>query len=229
MSHNSPVQCITKSFFKEMKNGEIDKTNYVVPPLISTSPLVEKIPISKKTVAQDDKGKITVTSHFLEQAARRISWVQTPLIVAGNGILKEQAKEHLVEFASCLEIPIASTLATKESIPNAHPLWIGAISSPKMHSLYGFDWVDLVIAVGCDTAECSPEYWNPDGDIPILHISSSSATKSPYYQPTLELVGNLPYLLSDLSRRINRQGKGVSYPLELQASSHNVLYDKNQR
>ncbi|MGD1951331.1 MAG: hypothetical protein ACFB14_17010 [Leptolyngbyaceae cyanobacterium] len=160
-------------------------------------------------------------SHLLEQAARRISWVHTPLIVVGSGILQRPLQTQLIEFATRLEIPIASTLAAQESISNTHPLWIGPISSPQIYSCYGFDWADLVIVVGCDAAEYASEYWNPDGDIPILHVGSSSAVESIYYQPTLELVGNISYLLAELLRRSNRQGKRVSYPLELRALNQN--------
>ena len=88
-------------------------------------------------------------------------------------------------------------------------------NSPQTHSRYGFDWADLVITVGCDAVECAPQYWNPDGDIPILHIDSSSAKLSHYYRPNLELIGNLSNLLANLSKLANRDGKEDSYFLEL--------------
>ena len=218
MSYRSSVQCVEPSFSEKVRNEGLDKTcDGSQSHLLSLSTTTEPVSISKKTVARGGEATITVMSHLLEQAARRISWVHTPLIVAGSGILQRPLQTQFIEFATRLEIPITSTLAAQESIPNAHPLWIGPISSPQIYSRYGFDWADLVIVVGCDAAGYASEYWNPDGDIPILHVGSSSAVKSVYYQPTLELVGNISYLLAELLRRSNRQGKGVSYPLELRA------------
>lgn len=218
MSRRSTAQCPPALFSENTAKSGTTKTNYSLQSHVSpVSTIAGTLPVAKNTFTQGSEEITNVTSHLLKQAARRISWVHTPLIVAGSDTLKRKVRKNLIEFATCLEIPIASTTAAKESISNAHPLWLGTISSPQVYSCYGFDWADLVIVVGCNATECASEYWNPDGDIPILHISSSSAIKSAHYQPTLELVGNLSYLLEDLSRRSNRQGKRVSYPLELRA------------
>lgn len=223
MSYSSQVQCVVPPLPEKATNEGLTKPSYGAQPHLMPTTIPDKAIMSKKTDARGGKEVANVTSHLLEQVARRISRVHTPLIIAGSGILQKRTTASLVEFAARLEIPVSSTVAAMGSIPNTHPLWIGPINSPEIYSRYGFDWVDLVIAVGCDLVECAPEYWNPDGDIPILHISTSSATKNAYYHPTLELVGNLSYLLSDLSRRTNRQGKGVAYPLELRKLNQNTL------
>ncbi|MEO0434633.1 MAG: hypothetical protein AAF151_23360, partial [Cyanobacteria bacterium J06656_5] len=172
--------------------------------------------MDEKTFAQDieDRNR-DLAPQLLEQAAKRISWVNTPVILAGDGVTQTRVRDALMDFATRLRIPIVNTLMAKGSIPNSHPLFLGTINSPQTHSRYGFDWADLVITVGCDAVECAPQYWNPDGDIPILHIDNSSAKLSHYYQPNLELIGNLSNLLAKLSTLANRDGKQDSYFLEL--------------
>lgn len=211
MSHSSPVQCLTYPLSEKLKNKELAKTDYGSKshmPFVST--MTEPAPMSQKTVASGAEITTTAT-HLLDQAARRISWANSPLIVAGSGILHKSVEQQFVEFATCLEIPIISTVAAQSIGPKARPLWRGTISSPKIHHLYGFDWASLVITVGCDAEDCLPEFWNPDGDIPILHIDSSSAIKNAYYWPTLELVGNLTFMLKTLLRHSHRQGQAGAY------------------
>ena len=215
MPYKSQVQCAPVSLLRDVEN-----TKYLS--LSHHRRLREMTPVmsvDKKTFAQDVDRNKNLAPQLLEQAARRISWVNTPVILAGDGVTQTRVGDDLIDFATRLRIPIANTLMAKGSIPDSHPLFLGTINSPQTHNRYGFDWADLVITVGCDAVECAPQYWNPDGDIPILHIDNSSAKLSHYYQPNLELIGNLSNLLAKLSTLATRDGKQDSYFLELCASN----------
>ncbi|MEM9905040.1 MAG: thiamine pyrophosphate-binding protein [Cyanobacteria bacterium P01_D01_bin.44] len=172
---------------------------------------------SKSPLEQGMRGNANPAPKMLAQAAKRISWVHTPLILVGSGAIQAQVRDTLIEFATQLEVPVVNTVMAKGIIPETHPLSLGTIASPQNHRHYGIDWADLVITVGCNATECAPQYWNPDGDIPIIHIDNSSAEVNRHYQPNLELVGNLSNLLASLLQQVDRQGKLDTYPLELRA------------
>ena len=219
MPYKNQVQCVPVSLLRD-----VEHTKYLS--LSHHRRLPEMTPVmsmDKKTFAQDIDRNKNLASQLLEQAARRISWVNTPVILAGDGVTQTSVRDELIDFATRLRIPIAKTLMAEGSNPDSHPLFLGTVNSPQALSLYGFDWADLVITVGCDAVECAPQYWNPDGDIPILHIDNSSAKLSHYYQPNLELIGNPSNLLSNLSKLANRDGKQDSYSLELCALNSDKL------
>ncbi len=151
------------------------------------------------------KKKVIPNAKRLGQAANWISRVDNPIILAGSGAIQTGVRNQVMKLATQLEIPVANTLMAKGVIPEGHPLSVGTVTSSKQSSRYGFDWADLVITVGCHATECTPQAWNPDGDIPTLHIGPSPAEVTPHYHPTLELVGGLPETLAALLNRTNRQ------------------------
>jgi acetolactate synthase-1/2/3 large subunit len=59
------------------------------------------------------------------------------------------------------------------------------------HVLTGFDRSDLVVSVGYDLVEYAPSRWNPDGRKRIIHIDTQPAEVDAYYQPEVELVGDI--------------------------------------
>ena len=87
------------------------------------------------------------------------------------------------------------------------------MDAPHAHDSKGFDWADLVIAIGCSAAEAHPHYWNPDGDLPIFHINTLPAEVNDHYAPQTELVGDLSRILLLLMKWTDRQTKPNPYLL----------------
>ena len=58
---------------------------------------------------------------------------------------------------------------------------------------------DLVICVGYDLVEWPPAAWNPDGDVSIICIDTTTPAIDAHYVPEVELIG-------DLSRTLNQLG-----------------------
>lgn len=175
------------------------------------------MPTSEIPLNYGMRGKTTSFLPTFEQATTWISRVYNPLILVGGGAIQANVRDELIEFATQLEIPVINTVRAKGIIPETHPLSLGTVDLSQACSRYGFDWADLVITVGCKALECSPQYWNPDGDIPILHIGAAAAEINRHYHPHVELVGDLSDLLSGLLKQINRRGELAAFPLKPRA------------
>jgi acetolactate synthase-1/2/3 large subunit len=85
----------------------------------------------------------------LEQAIELINSAERPVILAGQGVLKSEASQLLLEFAEKTGIPVACTLLGLGGFPATHPLSLG------MMGMHGEAWVnssiqqaDLLIALG---------------------------------------------------------------------------------
>src|SRR6266403_3113638 len=63
----------------------------------------------------------------IEQAAKIISGAKHPVILAGNGVVRQGAAEALVTFAEMLRIPVANTFMAKGVIPFSNELSLGTI------------------------------------------------------------------------------------------------------
>lgn len=137
----------------------------------------------------------------LEQAAQIISEAAFPLILAGNGVIRAQACEALVECAVKLNIPVATTFMAKGVIPDAHPLSLGTVGlQARDYVSCGFDRADVIICVGYDLVEYPPSLWHKTRNRKILHIDSRPAEVDSNYIVAAGLIGDFSVTLRALAR-----------------------------
>ena len=115
-----------------------------------------------------------------------------PLVLAGNGVLRQNAAQALRDLANGLHLPVAATFMGKGALDDRSHLSLMAVGlQARDHVLTGFDRSDLVVSVGYDLVEYAPSRWNPDGRKRIIHIDTQPAEVDAYYQPEVELVGDI--------------------------------------
>jgi acetolactate synthase-1/2/3 large subunit len=180
---------------------------------------IAAMPVEGEPLRTDHREKSYASYHCLNKAAVHIANANNPLILVGNGAIRDQASEALTEFATRLNIPVANTFMGKGVIPYTHPLalWSAGLQKRDFISC-AFDQADLVIAVGYDLIEYSPKKWNPDGTIPIIHIGSLAAEIDSSYIPVVEVVGDISDSLNEILRRADRTGKPEPHIAEVRAN-----------
>jgi acetolactate synthase-1/2/3 large subunit len=88
------------------------------------------------------------------QAAER------PVIVAGGGVRASGGKRELVALAEALQIPVATSLNGKDSIPGTHPLSVGVVGSYSRESANRVvNQADLVCFIGTETGGMTTHFW----------------------------------------------------------------------
>jgi acetolactate synthase-1/2/3 large subunit len=128
----------------------------------------------------------------LEKAVERIKQSKKPFIIAGNGVIRQQASEALRKFAEALGIPVTNTFMAKGVMPPDHPLNMYTVGlQMKDYVLCGIHEADLIITVGYDFVEYLPIYWNEHNPKPIIHIDTQPAEVDKHYPVAVELVGNI--------------------------------------
>ncbi len=185
--------------------------------------LPENIAAMSTSVSQplkrDHREMVYASFRSFNAAAVTISKAKNPIILAGNGTIRAHASEALTEFATQLNIPVVNTFMGKGVIPYTHPLSLWTMGLQlRDHITCAFEETDLVIAVGYDLVEFSPKKWNPDGKIPIIHVSETPAEIDSSYIPVVEVVGNISDSLNEIVKRADRQGKPAPHAASLRSS-----------
>ncbi|WP_040484705.1 acetolactate synthase large subunit [Lyngbya aestuarii] len=167
---------------------------------------------------RDKREKVYSAYHSMNEAAVAISKAKNPIILVGNGALRANASDALTEFATQLNIPVVNTFMGKGAIPYTHPLSLWTTGLQKRDYIScAFEKSDLVIAIGYDLIEYSPKKWNPEGTIPIIHISATPSEVDSSYIPIAEIVGDISDSLNEILRRSDRTGKPEPYGLKLRS------------
>jgi len=142
----------------------------------------------------------------VEQAALLIEKAARPVILAGNGVIRNGSSAELTQFAERLHIPVVTTVMGKGAIPWTSPMSLLTIGIlPRDHELAGLDDSDLVICVGYDFVEYDPRSWNARGDRRIIHVDALPAEISAQYLPEVEVIGEIRESLQTLGQRIARE------------------------
>ncbi|PZO17099.1 MAG: acetolactate synthase large subunit [Leptolyngbya foveolarum] len=141
----------------------------------------------------------------LQRAAIAISQASYPMILVGNGAIRNRASEEITRFARALNIPVTNTFMGKGVLDytDARSLWTVGLQQ-RDYVACALDESDLIVAIGYDLIEYGPKKWNPMGDRPIVHIAPTPAEIDSSYIPTVEVVGDISDALSEIGKRIHR-------------------------
>jgi acetolactate synthase-1/2/3 large subunit len=139
----------------------------------------------------------------LQKALRLISEASRPLIIAGNGVIRGRAAAGLEQFADAANIGVITTFMGKGAIPADNEHFIGTMGmSEHDYIMCGLDAADVVITVGFDPVEYSPDHWNRDGSKRIIHVHKRLPGLESGYIPECALTGSLQTTLSELANVI---------------------------
>ncbi len=159
----------------------------------------------------------------IEIAFSMLRNAKRPVILVGNGCVRQKASSELRRFCKATGIGAINTFMAK-----------GCVDADADYCLYtiglqardfvtcALDASDLVLTLGYDMVEYHPRLWNAERDKRIIHIDSHPAEIDEYYHPELELVGDLNYTLSSLNTDIEKLGT-VSRNLSQQAETRRQI------
>ncbi len=101
------------------------------------------------------------------QAAER------PVLVAGGGVRASGAAAELVKLAETLQIPVATSLNGKDTIPGVHPLSVGVVGTYSREAANRVVMrADLVCFVGSEAGSMTTHFWAvPKVGTPAIQIS----------------------------------------------------------
>ncbi len=136
----------------------------------------------------------------LLKAADVIRNANSPVVLAGNGVVRAGAAAAMREFSRATGISVAETLMGKGALDSDDPKALGTVGlQSRDYAMAGFEDADVVIAIGYDLVEHAPKHWNPRRDKKIVVIDSVPAEIDEFFQPEVELVGDIYHVLARLA------------------------------
>ncbi|MBI2655358.1 acetolactate synthase large subunit [Candidatus Woesearchaeota archaeon] len=143
------------------------------------------------------------------QAVEMIKAAKNPLILAGNGCIRTRVSKQLNAFVEERGIPIVHTQMGKGAISDKskYSLFTTGINA-KDYFVCGFDRADLIITLGYNVVEFAPFHWNKRKDRKIIHIDFKPSEVDEYYNPDLEVIGDVSNTLWVLREKLKNEPKG---------------------
>ncbi len=155
-------------------------------------------------------------STLVKNAAKLILDSKKPLILVGNGCIREDASVPIRLFAEKTGICSMNTFMAKGVISDRSERHLQTIGIKQAdHSLIAMKDADLVIAIGYDLVEYSPKNWNSDLKKKIIHIDFTPAEVDTYYPPEVEIDADVQYTIEAILEELENEKKEdplIDYP-----------------
>ena len=176
---------------------------------------IAKMPINEKPLKKIVPKSSFATIESIERAATLISQAKNPIMLVGADVTHSDMRKAILDISNGLKIPVVNTMMAKGCIDytNKYSMWtMGIPQRDRVDKL--FDRADVVIAVGYDIVELSPVKWNKNDQIDIIHVALEETLVNKFYQPKVEVIGDMNDSLYQILHRSARHAE-PKFALEL--------------
>ena len=151
----------------------------------------------------------------INNAVKLLLDAKFPIIFAGGGVIDSGALDELKELSELLEIPVATTLMGKSSIPENHHLSLGCGSggAGNLAAREIMPKADVMLAVGCRFDEVGTGFFTVKIPKTLIHIDIDDKEINRNYKASLGIVGDAKTVLIQIITKLKKEKKEKSCDL----------------
>jgi len=163
-------------------------------------------------------GRGTFSVDAVKKAAAIINSAKMPVVFAGVSASRPQVTQALRRLLNEYPMPFVNTYQASGVLPrelfNCYAGSLGIFQNQPGDRL--LKKADVVITVGFDPVEYDPETWNKGREGAIISIDNHLPVIDKYYQPEVELAGEISTNIDELARHLTRTDDSTFNPLVME-------------
>ncbi len=145
-------------------------------------------------------------------AADLIGKAKNPLIILSSGANRNLITRQLLQFIEKTGIYAAHTQMGKGVLSDASDQSLFATGIHRRDYIScGIDRADVIITIGYNIVEFPPSVWNGDLDKKIINIDFTEAEVDRYFNPDIEIIGDISCSLQKLGALITERKNGETF------------------
>jgi len=171
----------------------------------------------------------------LDRVAEEIAKAKRPVLIAGGGVLREDALPALQRLAESTGIPVATLQYHPDAFPTTHPLALGPLGRNGYSSANrAMPQADVVVALGAhiDVFSTTFKYGIIGRDAKLIHHSMVGTDIGVVFPVAQAVVGSTLSFIGGLAERLGKSKKGWIDIAKLKAdweTERNALLDPKAR
>ena len=177
--------------------------------------LPEDVAASHTTSGVQKRGHVrrpAPDAEAIEKAAALINEAGRPLILISSGANRKLITKQLEAFIEKTGIYAVHTQMGKGVLSDDSPYSLFAAGIHRRDYVNcGIDRADLVITVGYNIVEYPPSVWNGALDKKIVNIDFVEAETDKYYNPAVEVIGDVSESLRQLGEKVRPKKDGEAF------------------
>nr|WP_029548355.1 acetolactate synthase AlsS [Sporolactobacillus inulinus] len=146
----------------------------------------------------------TASEDAIDRAVEAIKHAKMPVILAGMRANRFSVVSAVRALLRKISIPVVETFQAAGLIPrDLEENFYGRIGLFRNQpGDLVLEKADVVLTIGYDAVEYDPKFWNNVGARKIIHLDEVRADIDHYYQPDLELVGDIPSTVKRITEKL---------------------------
>jgi len=158
-------------------------------------------PIQKQEVLRSQSNMF-----LIKKAVKLLLEAEKPIILVGNGCIRQNATFYVRKFAELTGICSLNTFMGKGVISDKSEKHLQTIGIKEAdHAFLALKEADLVIAIGYDLVEYGPKFWNSNLDKKIIHIDFTAAEVDTFYPPTIEIAADIELTIDSILQELEKE------------------------
>jgi len=142
----------------------------------------------------------------VKTALELLQKAERPIFVAGGGVRASGAGRDLLALAEALQIPVATSLNGKDSVPGTHPLSVGVVGSYSRESANrAVNRADLVCFIGTESGGMTTHFWAvPKIGTPAIQIDIEPESLGRNYPLAASVLGDAKAVLAAMLKQADK-------------------------
>ncbi|SFG53257.1 acetolactate synthase AlsS [Sporolactobacillus nakayamae] len=158
----------------------------------------------------------TASEEAIDKAVEAIKNAKMPVILAGMRANRFSVVSSVRSLLRKIAFPVVETFQAAGLIPrDMEERFFGRIGLFRNQpGDLVLEKADVVVTIGYDSVEYDPKFWNNVGARTIIHLDEVRADIDHFYQPSIELVGDIPSTvqrIKDKLTNLNMTQDSLSY------------------
>ena len=142
----------------------------------------------------------------IKQAAQLLVKASSPSIMSGGGVMASGGSQEILELATLLGSPVATTAMGRGSFPEDHPLALGVVGlfgQEVANTIFRGDKTDILLAIGSIFHQMTTTGWAKDfGGQKIIQVDTDATEIGKNYPFEVGIVGDAKSVLQDLIEHV---------------------------
>ncbi|MFX3618931.1 MAG: acetolactate synthase AlsS [Sporolactobacillus sp.] len=146
----------------------------------------------------------TASEEAIDRAVEALQHAKMPVILAGMRANRFSVVSAVRSLLHKLSFPVVETFQAAGLIPrDMEEHFFGRVGLFRNQpGDLVLDKADVILTIGYDSVEYDPKFWNKNGKRTIIHLDEVRADIDHYYQPAIELVGDIPSTVQRIKEKL---------------------------
>ena len=144
-------------------------------------------------------------SRRVQEAAELLRSAQSPVILAGGGVLLSGAHPEVIELAEGLGAPIVTSYERNDAVPNGHPMYLGALGrAGAPEAADAVKEADVLLALGSRLGHFTSFYdhrYIPE-DARVIQVEIDQREIGRHYPVAVGILGDAKAIARSLATRL---------------------------